>query len=54
VRLHGLRVACLGEDLEQFVVGEEEEAREGGALRLQVVLQVLIDLVRGEGGGGLG
>eukprot|EP00965_Chrysotila_dentata_P236251 6201213-Pleurochrysis_carterae.AAC.2 len=50
VWLHRLRVPRLGEDLEQLVVREEEEARESGALRLQVVLQVLLDLVeRGVG-----
>ena len=33
-----MRVAGLREDLEQLVVGEEVEAREGGALRLEIVL----------------
>ena len=31
-------VLGLGKDLEQLVVGEEVEAREYGALRLEVIL----------------
>ena len=39
------RLAHLGlaEDLQQLVVGQEEEARKGQALRLQVVGQALLD-----------
>ena len=35
--------ACLCQDLQQFVVGEEVEAGEGHALSLQIVLQALAD-----------
>jgi len=44
--LNSLRVPGLREDLEQLVVGEEVEAREDEPLRLQVVLQTLVDLVQ--------
>ena len=46
VRLHRLRPLRLREDLQQLVVGEEEEAREGHALGQQVVLQRLLDRVQ--------
>ena len=45
VRLHGLHVLGLGQNLEQLVVGEEIKPRETHALRLQVLLQVLLDEV---------
>ncbi len=45
MRLDGERVTSLGEDLEKFVVGEEVEAREYDALRLEVRLQTLLNLV---------
>ena len=45
VRLDGGRVLGLREDLEQLVVGQEVEAREGGALRLEVIAQTLLDLL---------
>ena len=45
VRLHVGRVLGLGQDLEQLVVGEEEEAREGEALPLEIVVEALLDLV---------
>ena len=44
--LDSLRVAGLREDLEEFIVGEEEEAREDKPLGLQVVLQTLLDLIQ--------
>ena len=43
MRLHGLRPPRLREDLEQLVVGQEEEPWEGDALRLEVVLELLLD-----------
>ena len=43
--VRGLRAARLGEDLEQLVVGEEEEAREGEPLRVEVLIQPLLDLL---------
>eukprot|EP00962_Isochrysis_galbana_P028268 scaffold8907_cov105-Isochrysis_galbana.AAC.5 len=45
VRLHRLRVARLAEDLEQVVVGQEIEAREGLPLRLEVLVERLLDAV---------
>ena len=45
VRLDGKGVTCLGEDLQQLVVGQEVEAREDDALRLEVRLEALLDLV---------
>ena len=44
--MDSLRVAGLREDLEEFIVGEEEEAREDKPLGLQVVLQTLLDLIQ--------
>ena len=38
-------VLGLGQDLEQLVVGQEVEAREGETLGLQVVIEALLDLV---------
>ena len=46
VRLHGLRVLGLREDLEQLVVGQKVEARKRGALRLQVLAQALLHLLQ--------
>ena len=45
VRLHGLRVLGLREDLQQLVVGQEVEAREADPLRLQVLAQALQHLL---------
>ena len=42
VRLHRVGVLGLREDRDELVVGEEVEAREGGALRLEVVGEVLL------------
>ena len=41
VRLHSRRVFRLGENLEEFVVGEEEETREVQSLLLQIFVQSL-------------
>lgn len=46
VRLHEEGVLRLGQDLQQLVVGDEVEAREGGPLRLEELLQLLQDLVQ--------
>ena len=46
MRLNSLRVASLGEDLQELIVGEEVEAREEQPLGLQVVLQTLLNLVQ--------
>eukprot|EP00965_Chrysotila_dentata_P002959 95741-Pleurochrysis_carterae.AAC.5 len=43
MRLHAQRVLGLRQDLQQLVVGEEEEAREGETLRLEVVVEPLLD-----------
>ena len=43
--LHGLRVLRLAEDLEQLVGTQKIEARKRGALRLDVLVQRLLDLV---------
>ena len=45
MRLDGLRVLRLAEDLEQVVVRDEVEARERLALRLQVHIERLLDLL---------
>eukprot|EP00966_Prymnesium_polylepis_P002065 47252-Prymnesium_polylepis.1 len=45
VRLHRERVLRLREDLEQLVVREEEEAREGEPLEVEVVVEALLDLL---------
>ena len=42
VRLDGLRVGALREDLEERRVGHEEEAREGGALLVEVARERLL------------
>mmetsp|Transcript_1967 Transcript_1967/g.4470 ORF Transcript_1967/g.4470 Transcript_1967/m.4470 type:complete len:317 (-) Transcript_1967:3047-3997(-) len=47
VRLYRLHVARLGQDLEQLVVGEEVEAGERHPLKLQVLLERLLDLIEG-------
>lgn len=39
VSVDPLGILCLTQDLQQVVVGQEEEAREEEALRLQVVVQ---------------
>ena len=46
VRLDGLGVPGLREDLEQLVVGEKVEPREEEPLLLQVVLETLLDLLQ--------
>jgi hypothetical protein len=46
LRLHGLRVLELRQDIQQLVVGQEVERRESHALRLEVVLQDILDLVQ--------
>ena len=46
VRLHCVRVARVAEDLEQLVVGQEKEAREGSALHLQIGLEPLLDALQ--------
>jgi hypothetical protein len=46
LRLHGLRVLELRQDIQQLVVGQEVERRESHALRLKVVLQDILDLVQ--------
>ena len=43
VGLHARRVLGLGQDLEQLVIREEEEAREREALGLEVVVEPLLD-----------
>eukprot|EP00964_Phaeocystis_antarctica_P055483 scaffold32640_cov63-Phaeocystis_antarctica.AAC.1 len=43
VRLHAQRVLGLREDLQQLVVGEEEEPREREPLLLEVVVEPLLD-----------
>eukprot|EP00968_Pinguiococcus_pyrenoidosus_P027390 scaffold7375_cov268-Pinguiococcus_pyrenoidosus.AAC.40 len=43
VRLHRARLLGLRQDLQQLVVGQEEEAREVQTLDLQVVAQALLD-----------
>ena len=43
VRLHRVRVLGLREDRDQLVVRKEVEAREGRALRLEVVGEILLD-----------
>lgn len=37
------RVLCVGQDLEKFLVGEEEEPREGNTLRFQVIGEAFLD-----------
>ena len=44
--MDSLRVAGLRKDLKEFIIGEEEEAREDKPLGLQVVLQTLLDLIQ--------
>ena len=44
--LHTGGVLGLGQDLEQLVVGQDVEAREGEALGLQVVVQPLLHLLQ--------
>lgn len=46
VRLHGLWLLALGQDLEEVVVGEKVEAGEGHLLLLEVRLEVLLDLLQ--------
>jgi len=46
VWLDGRRVLGLRQDLEKFVVGEEVEARERVALRLQVLAQAFLHEVQ--------
>jgi hypothetical protein len=45
VRLDTQRILRLGEDLEQIVGREEEEAREVEHLRLEVVVEPLLHLL---------
>ena len=46
VRLHGARILGIGQDLDELIIRQEEEAREGEALELEVVVQALLDLVQ--------
>ena len=46
VLLDLLRVTLLAKDLQQVVVGQEVETREALALRLQVLVQALLDLLQ--------
>ena len=44
--LHSLRIACLRQNFQEFLVGEEVEPWERHPLRFQVVLQALLNLVK--------
>ena len=46
VGLDSLGVAGLREDLEELIIGEEEEARKDKPLGLEVVFQTLLNLVQ--------
>jgi len=43
VRLYGVGISGLGQNLEEFVVGEEVKARESAALDLQVILHLFLN-----------
>ena len=46
MRLDGLRISGLRENLEQFVIGEKVESGEEQPLLLEIVLQTLLDLLQ--------
>lgn len=46
MRLDSLGISSLREDLEELIVGEEVETRECSSLRLEVVFETLLDLIK--------
>jgi hypothetical protein len=45
VLLDDIEVLRVGEDFQEFIIGEEIEARKGASLALEVVLELLLDVV---------
>jgi len=46
VRLHGVRVARLRQNLQEFVVGQEVKAREPHPFGFEILFEALLDLVQ--------